>query len=75
MQTVTLPNRLLDQAKAAAGTRSARAVVIRALEKFIAQETEFQPGPELARKILAQKNHPAPEYGSARAALRAALGK
>ena len=44
MQTVTLPNRLLDQAKAAAGTRSARAVVIRALEKFIAQETEYQPG-------------------------------
>lgn len=45
MQNVAIPTRLLEQAKAQLGTRSARAAVVQALEQII--KAKAKPAPKL----------------------------
>ena len=64
MQTVSVPSRLLDQAKAAIGTRSGRTAVVRALEKIIQSRPPDRLRPDLTRAILAQRGKRGREFNS-----------
>lgn len=73
MQTVSIPDRLLDQVKAAFGTRNARTAVVKALEKIVENSPPDRVRPELARIILAQRGKKSRAYNNVREALDAAL--